>query len=75
MTELPNSVKVSSIDKSFTKYKNNLLSTNENKRNQKNEIEHHKELFFEYLLFHIYLFIKSTIIFKSLVIKNMKVFH
>ena len=30
MTELPNSIKVSSIDKSFTKYKNNLLSSNEN---------------------------------------------
>ena len=59
MTELPNSVKVSSIDKSFTKYKNNLLSSNENSRNQKNEIEHHKELFFEYLLFHTYLFYKK----------------
>ena len=59
MTELPNSIKVSSIDKSFTKYKNNLLSSNENTRSQKNEIEHHKELFFEYLLFHTYLFYKK----------------
>ena len=60
MSDLPNNIKVESLEKSFFKYKNRLLAPEKNINNNDNKEEQYKILFLEYMLFHTYLFYKKN---------------